>query len=76
MPFVCPITEPNGNEPPADANVFAWGRFQVSGITFPTDGCWEITGRLGDASLNFVVLVVYPDGFPPVGTPTAESIPV
>jgi hypothetical protein len=37
--------------------------FQVSGISFPTDGCWEITGRLGDDSLTFVVLVVYPEGF-------------
>lgn len=35
--------------------------FQVSGISFPTPGCWEVTGRVGDASLTFVVLVVLAD---------------
>ena len=29
--------------------------FQMSGIIFPTPGCWEITGRVADASLTFVV---------------------
>lgn len=38
---------------------------QVSGITFPSAGCWEITGRLGDDSLTFVIEVLYPDGFTP-----------
>jgi len=32
--------------------------FQSSGITFPTAGCWEVTGRVGDATLTFVMLVV------------------
>lgn len=31
--------------------------FQVTGLTFPTTGCWEITGRVGAASLTFVILV-------------------
>ena len=31
--------------------------FQVSGLTFPTVGCWEVTGRVGEASLTFVVRV-------------------
>jgi hypothetical protein len=31
--------------------------FQASGITFPTDGCWEITASAGDARLKFVVRV-------------------
>ena len=31
--------------------------FQVSGLTFPTAGCWEVTGRVGEASLTFVALV-------------------
>lgn len=35
--------------------------FQVSGINFPTAGCWEITGHLGDASLTFVIIVIAPD---------------
>ncbi len=32
--------------------------FQAGGIHFPSEGCWEITGRVGDASLTFVTLVV------------------
>lgn len=31
--------------------------FQVSALIFPTPGCWEVTGRIGDASLTFVKLV-------------------
>lgn len=34
--------------------------FQASGIIFPTDGCWEITGRVGDVSLTFVTEVMKP----------------
>jgi len=29
-----------------------------SGITFPTEGCWQVTGRVGEASLTFVALVL------------------
>lgn len=32
------------------------GRFWASSISFPTDGCWQITGTAGQASLTFVVL--------------------
>jgi hypothetical protein len=32
--------------------------FQATGITFPTEGCYEITARSGDAALTFVVKVV------------------
>jgi hypothetical protein len=31
--------------------------FQASGIFFPSEGCWEITGRAGDAELTFVLEV-------------------
>ena len=31
--------------------------FQPVGISFPAEGCWEITGSVGDASLTFVTLV-------------------
>jgi hypothetical protein len=31
--------------------------FQVLALIFPTPGCWEVTGRVGDASLTFVKLV-------------------
>jgi len=32
--------------------------FVPSGITFPGEGCWEVTGTIGGASLTFVTLVV------------------
>lgn len=31
--------------------------FQASGITFPTEGCWQVTGQAGDSKLTFVVEV-------------------
>ena len=33
---------------------------QASGIVFPTEGCWEVTGRAAGARLTFVVMVVKP----------------
>jgi len=32
--------------------------FQSGAIHFPSEGCWEITATVGDASLTFVTLVV------------------
>jgi hypothetical protein len=32
-------------------------RFQATGVTFPAEGCYEITGRSGDAQLTFVTKV-------------------
>ena len=32
--------------------------FQAGFTYFPSEGCWEITGRVGEASLTFVMLVV------------------
>lgn len=43
--------------------------FQVSGITFPTTGCWEVTGHLGEDSLTFVVWVA-------IGEPAPSFTPV
>ena len=34
--------------------------FQASGVIFPTEGCWEVTGSVGNVSLTFVTLVVKP----------------
>jgi hypothetical protein len=31
--------------------------FQASAIIFPTEGCWEVVGKVGDSSLTFVTLV-------------------
>ena len=32
--------------------------FQATYVIFPTPGCWEVTGRAGDASITFVTQVV------------------
>jgi hypothetical protein len=34
--------------------------FQSTAVVFPTQGCWEVTGRAGDGRLTFVVRVVAP----------------
>jgi hypothetical protein len=35
-----------------------YGRgFQATGLTFPTTGCWRVTGRYAGASLAFTMLV-------------------
>jgi hypothetical protein len=34
------------------------GSFYMSGLTFPSPGCWEVTGQLGFEKLAFVVWVV------------------
>jgi len=31
--------------------------FQASGVHFPTQGCWEITGSIGESELTFVIFV-------------------
>jgi hypothetical protein len=32
--------------------------FTPTGLSFPTQGCWEVTGRVGDATITFVTLVL------------------
>jgi hypothetical protein len=36
--------------------------FQATGLIFPTEGCWEVTGKAGEASLTFVTDVVRAQG--------------
>ena len=50
----------DGPAPPVHAHVpGGYGRlgFQPTGITFRTVGCWRVTGRVGDATLTFVLRV-------------------
>jgi hypothetical protein len=47
--------------PPARADVpsgYGDAGFQASGVHFPTEGCWEITGTVGATSLTFVTFVI------------------
>lgn len=32
--------------------------FQASGVSFPTDGCWEVKGAVGGVELRFVTFVL------------------
>jgi hypothetical protein len=36
-------------------------KFQATALIFPTSGCWEVTGRAGEASLTFVTRVILLD---------------
>lgn len=40
--------------------------FNPSGLIFDGEGCWEVTGRVSEASLSFVVWVCETEFFPPV----------
>jgi hypothetical protein len=31
--------------------------FQASGVSFPGEGCWEVTGRVGESELTFVMFL-------------------
>jgi hypothetical protein len=68
----CPVTAPNGrgragqrgldgSAGPLRASIptgHGETGFQSTGLLFAGPGCWEVTGRVGDASLSFVTLVV------------------
>jgi hypothetical protein len=32
--------------------------FQASGVYFPTEGCWQVTGKVASTSLTFVTFVI------------------
>jgi hypothetical protein len=47
--------------PPLSASIpdgYGSTGFQASGVSFPTDGCWEITGTVGGQTLSFVTFVL------------------
>lgn len=33
--------------------------FHPAGLKFPSQGCWEVTARIGDAEMTFVTLIVW-----------------
>lgn len=45
--------------PPLDAWVPDYGEtgYQLGALAFPTEGCWEVVGRVGETEIRFVVLV-------------------
>lgn len=50
----------NSGTPETGFAEVADGRFWASSINFPTEGCWQVTGTVGHASLTFVVLKATP----------------
>ena len=47
--------------PPLRADIpegYADTGFQATALIFPTEGCWEVTGEVGDTRLTFVTRVV------------------
>lgn len=53
----------DGPAPPLETTVpagYGGQGFHPTGLIFPTGGCWEVTGRVGEASLTFVTRVVPP----------------
>jgi hypothetical protein len=52
----------DGQAPPlrADSSSSGYGPsgFLPTGIYFPAEGCWEVTGAVGNARLTFITLVV------------------
>ena len=48
--------------PPASGQTFhgSYGLtgFNASGVSFPTEGCWQVTGRVGRVALTFVTFVI------------------
>ena len=58
--------------PPMRANIsdgYGDSGFEATGLIFPSGGCWEVTGHVGDRSLTFVILVVPPAAATPAATP-------
>ena len=55
----------DGSAPPLCARIpdgYGDTGFQATALIFPTEGCWEVTGKASDASLTFVVLVIKVEG--------------
>lgn len=49
----------DASAPPVEAHIPCCYRtgFQIVGLFFPTEGCWEVTAKAGDSELRFVTQV-------------------
>jgi hypothetical protein len=50
----------DASAPPASGTASGYGLtgFNASGVIFPTEGCWQVTGRVGRVTLTFVTFVI------------------
>jgi hypothetical protein len=65
----------DADAPPLDAwvpNGYGETGYQLGALAFPTEGCWEVVGRVGETVIRFVVFVHPADQDP---GPRAESGP-
>lgn len=54
----------DASAPPVEANIpccYPTG-FQIVGLFFPTEGCWEVTAKAGPSALVFITRVKAPTG--------------
>lgn len=52
----------DASAPPVEAHIPCCYRtgFQIVGLFFPTEGCWEVTAKAGDSELRFITQVRQP----------------
>lgn len=48
---------------------------EVSSVNYPTPGCWQVTGTVGDAALTFVAFVIFYPGFGMAAPSTPSASP-
>src|SRR5262245_38507789 len=50
----------DASAPPLSGRTSGYGLtgFNASGVIFPTEGCWQVTGRVGRVALTFVTFVI------------------
>lgn len=51
----------DGSAPPVRSDIpdgYGSSGFQATGVIFPTEGCWEVTGTVDGSSLSFVTFVI------------------
>ena len=53
----------DASAPPLRVSILGgdYSGFKASVLIFPTEGCWEVTGRVADRNVTFVVRVVKVD---------------
>jgi hypothetical protein len=51
----------DGEAPPLRADIpsgYGDTGFQATGVIFPTEGCWQVTGTVAGSTLTFVTFVI------------------